>query len=153
MPGHSCSMHPKRPVLGPEALADPRNFVPPLEPMYGPRAWDRASEVDPRSSCERCGNVVRALGIVCGGCARVHPDNQRKLTAERRRDPVPEKKPATRPRAAPVSARARQIAALAERRALKTARDRKRMLEAFMRFKGHPDADAWAARLGLAEAS
>jgi hypothetical protein len=153
VPGHSPSMHPKRPVLGPEPLKDPRNFVPPLEPMFGPRGWDRASEVDPRTSCARCGNSVRARGIVCGGCTAVHPDHDRKLTAERRADPAPEKKPAARPKAAPRSPAARKAIAAAEKRDKLTARTRKRMLEAYRRCKGVPEADAWAARLGLLAAS
>lgn len=147
--GHSPQMHPERPVLGPEPLKDPRNFVPPLEPMYGPDAWDNASEVDPRSDCGRCGNGVRAHGIICGACERVHPDHQRKLTAERRNDPRREQKPAAKARADPRTKKAIAAEKAADKRAKRTARDQKRMADAYRAFRGNPEADAWAERVGL----
>lgn len=143
-------IHPKRPILGPEPLFDVRNWVPPLEPMYGPQAWDFASEVSPRTACARCGGVIRAHGIVCGACHRVHDDHQRKLTSERRCDPLPEAKaPKARARPAGETAAQKVAAKLAEKREKKTARDRRRFEQAISRFRNDPAVRAWAAENDL----
>lgn len=150
-PGYSPQMHPARKAepKRPERLVDVRNYVPPLSPMFGPAPWSTSCDVGPRDACERCGNVVRADWIFCAGCHRVSRENQRKLTAERRCDPKADPKPKPKPEAVPKTAREKKVAALAEKRAKRTARDQKRLLDAYRAFKGQPEADAWAERVGL----
>lgn len=150
MPSHSPGMHPERKILGPERLFDPRNFVPPLEPIYGPRAWDNTSEVGPRDACGRCGGSVRADGIFCAGCHRVARTNQAKLTSERRCDPKPEAKaPKAKARPANETAARKKAADLADKRARKTARDRRRFEQAIARFRADPAVRAWATEQDL----
>lgn len=152
-PGYSPQMHPlrKAEILGPEPLHDPRNFVPPLSPMFGPAAWDASCEVGPLDACERCGNAVRAVWIFCAGCHRVNPDHQRKLAGERRNDPKPVVKASAKPKAAAkgMTAGERKAAVIAEKRAKRTARDQKRLLDAYRAHRGDVEADAWAERVGL----
>lgn len=145
--------HPSIPDRPPERLHHQSNYVLPLVPMYGPAPWDSKSEVAPRAACERCGGHVLSHWIVCGGCHRVHPDNQRKLSAERRNDPQADPKPKPKCDAAPKTEKQRRAAAIAEKRAKITARNQKRMADAYRAFKGNPEADAWAEKLGLKAAS
>jgi hypothetical protein len=138
--------HPRRVVYGPEKLRDLSNFVATLFTVYGPAPWDFASEVGPQSACGRCGGRIDHPRLACGGCHRVARENQRKFDRERSPlwDPKPASKAKPKPKVA-VAAVEQSVAKVAVKRVKKTARDRRRLLQAAHRFQSAPAVRAWVA--------
>jgi hypothetical protein len=134
----------ERPRYGrdPERPSDPRNYVVPLEPIFGCRAWEKSSEVRSSEFCGTCDASFTPPAHYRPCCARVHPANERKLANERARRPAPPREKKYEPPAKALSRKQRR-----ELVQKMKAKDRKAVMREASKTK---EGRKWLKEIGLA---